>query len=54
MDPIAPEPLVPEVSTPLKVITVIDESTLWESVALTVTLLSDEAEKARQISAVPS
>jgi hypothetical protein len=51
--PIAPDPLVPEVFTPEKLITVIDEHTLWESVAVTVTLLSVVVAKARQISAVP-
>ena len=51
--PIAPEPLVPVVSTPAKLITVNEELTLWESVAVTVTLLSAEEAKARQISEVP-
>jgi hypothetical protein len=35
--PIAPEPFVPEVSAPVKVITVIDDVTLCESVAVTFT-----------------
>ena len=35
--PTAPEPFVPEVSTPVKVITVIDDATLCESVAVTFT-----------------
>src|ERR687888_1762251 len=51
--PMAPEPLVPEVSTPANVTTVIDEFTVWESVALTDTFESTEAAKARQTSAVP-
>jgi hypothetical protein len=49
----APEPFVPEVSTPVKLITVIEETTLCDSVAVTVTAFNGEAEKARQISAVP-
>jgi hypothetical protein len=51
--PTAPEPFVPEASTPTKLITVIEEVTLCESVAVTDTLLSTDGEKARQISAVP-
>ena len=35
--PIAPEPFVPEGSAPVKVITVIEDVTLWESVAVTFT-----------------
>jgi hypothetical protein len=49
----APDPFVPEVFTPVKLITVIDEATLWDSVAVTVMLLTAEAAKARQISDVP-
>ena len=30
MAPMAPEPLVPVRSTPLKLVTVIEEATLWE------------------------
>ena len=33
MAPMAPEPLVPVRSTPLKLVTVIEEATLWERVA---------------------
>lgn len=51
--PIAPEPLVPEVSAPLKLITVMEAATLCESVAVTFTLLSLLVAKARHISAVP-
>ena len=51
--PTAPEPLVPVVSTPLKLIRVIEEATLWVRVAVTLTLLRVEVAKARQISEVP-
>jgi hypothetical protein len=51
--PIAPDPLVPEVFAPVKVTTVIEDTTLCERVAVTVTLVNGEAAKARQISAVP-
>src|SRR5712692_212219 len=51
--PTEPDPFVPLVSTPLKLITVIEEATLVESVAVTVTPVSPEGAKARQISAVP-
>jgi hypothetical protein len=51
--PIAPEPLVPVVSTPMKVMTVIEEPTLWDRLAVTDTLLRGDAAKARQISEVP-
>lgn len=51
--PMAPEPLVPDESTPVKLITVIEEITLFESVAVTVTLLSGDAANALHISAVP-
>ena len=51
--PTAPDPLVPDVSTPAKLITVMDEATLWESVAVTETLLKGRDANARQISAVP-
>jgi hypothetical protein len=44
----APDPFVPEVFTPVKLITVIDEAALWDSVAVTVMLLTAEAAKARQ------
>ena len=51
--PIAPEPLLPDGSTPAKLITVREETTLCDSVTVTVTLLSGAAANARQISAVP-
>ena len=51
--PIAPEPLVPLGSTPVKLMTVIDETTLWEVVAVTVTLASAAGANARQISDAP-
>ena len=51
--PIAPEPFVPDGSTPAKLITVIDEATFWEIVAVTVTLVRGDVANARQISAVP-
>ena len=54
MAPMAPEPLVPVRSTPLKLVTVIEEATLWERVAETVTLLRAEVAKALQISEVPA
>src|SRR5882762_7475819 len=52
--PIAPDPLVPDVSTPAKLMTSIDEGTFCERVAVTETLLSRFGANARQISAVPS
>jgi hypothetical protein len=52
--PIAPDPLVPVVSTPVKLTTVMDDCTDCEKVAVTVTLLSVVGANARQISAVPS
>lgn len=51
--PMAPEPPVPVVSAPVKVTTVSDETTLCESAAVTVMLLSVDGAKARQISDVP-
>jgi hypothetical protein len=50
----APAPFTPVVSTPIKLITVIEESTLCESVAVTVILVSGTVENACQISDVPS
>jgi hypothetical protein len=44
---------VPDASTPAKLITVMDETTLRDSVAVTETLLKGTDAKARQISAVP-
>ena len=52
--PIAPEPLLPDVSAPMKLITVMEEMTDWERVAVTVTRLKTEGANARHISAVPS
>jgi hypothetical protein len=53
MAPIAPEPPLPEGSIPLNDITTIDEATLCESVAVTVTLLKGDGANALQISEVP-
>ncbi len=53
VEPIAPEPEVPDVSTPVKVTTVIEADMLRERVALTDALVSAEGANARQISAVP-
>jgi hypothetical protein len=49
----APDPLVPDGSTPIKVTTVIEEATLWERAAVTDAFVSGDAANARQISAVP-
>jgi hypothetical protein len=49
----APEPFVPVVPAPVNVRIVMEEFTLWESVAVTCTLESGAAENARQISEVP-
>ncbi len=51
--PIAPEPFVPDVSAPIKLMTVIEDATLCVRVADTDTLFKGAAAKARQISAVP-
>lgn len=51
--PIAPEPFVPEVSTPAKLITVMEDTTLCDNVADTITLLNEEGANVRQISEVP-
>src|SRR6267154_1350866 len=51
--PIAPDPLVPDVSTFEKLATVIDDTVGCESVAVTVTLLSAAGARVRQISLVP-
>src|SRR5947208_1914726 len=51
--PIAPDPLVPDGSTPVKLSTVIDAATLCDKVAVTVTFDSAVLANARQISAVP-
>jgi hypothetical protein len=52
--PIAPEPLVPVVSTPLKLTIVIDAATLCDRVAVTVAEEITPGANARQISVVPS
>jgi len=52
--PIAPEPPVPVASAPVKVTTVIEDVTPCDNVAVTLTLVSVEGAKARQISAVPN
>ena len=52
--PMAPDPNVPVVSTPVKLITVIEEAVLRDKVAVTVTLVRRDGANARQISAVPS
>jgi hypothetical protein len=51
--PMAPEPFVPVVSTPVKLITVIEESTARDNVAVTDAPPRGADAKARQISAVP-
>ena len=50
----APEPLLPEVSTPVKLTTVIEEATLWDNVAVIETLFRFVDVKARQTSDVPA
>jgi hypothetical protein len=52
--PIAPEPFVPDVSTPVKLTTVMEAATLCDRFATTVTFESLAGASARQISAVPS
>ena len=49
----APEPLEPDVSTFLKLMTVIEDAKGCESVAVTAALASGADAKARQISEVP-
>src|SRR6185436_2013683 len=51
--PMAPDPFVPEVSTPLKLTTVMDDETDCDSVAVTVMPLSGAAANARHTSDVP-
>jgi hypothetical protein len=53
MAPMAPEPLVPEMFTPVKVMTVRDDTTDWERFAETWALPKALGAKARQISEVP-
>jgi hypothetical protein len=52
--PIAFAPPLPEVSTPAKLITVIEEITLCDTVAVTVTFESVVVANARQISDAPA
>jgi hypothetical protein len=52
--PTAPEPPVPDTSTPVNDMTVIDDTTDLESVAVTVTFDSVDVANARQTSAVPA
>ena len=52
--PIAPEPLVPDASAPVKLITVIDDMTACEVIAVTVALVRRAGANARQISDVPA
>lgn len=51
--PIAPDPLVPVVSVPVKLTTLIEDTTFWERLAVTVTLFNAVVAKARHISAPP-
>jgi hypothetical protein len=51
--PMAPDPFVPVVSTPLNVTTPMDESTLCARLAVTETFVSAAVVNARQISEVP-
>src|SRR5262249_14566318 len=51
--PIAPDPLLPDGSAPVKLITVSDEVNICAMVAVTVTLLSGAVAKARHTSASP-
>jgi hypothetical protein len=53
MAPIAPDPLVPEGSTPAKLITVIEETTACDRVAVTDSPLSVPGANAHQTSDVP-
>lgn len=52
--PIAPDPLVPVVSTPVKLTTVMDDKTDCENVAVTVAFVRTAGAKARHISDVPN
>src|ERR1700730_3978777 len=51
--PTAPAPFTPDVSTPVKVTTVIDAGWLLDRAAVTDTLVSEVDANARQISALP-
>ncbi len=52
--PIAPEPFVPVGFTPMKLMTVIDESTALDRLAVTETLVKAAVAKVRQTSEVPA
>jgi hypothetical protein len=54
LPPIAPEPLTPVVSVPVKVMMVIEAATLCDSVAFTLAFTSATPAKALQTSAVPN
>jgi hypothetical protein len=51
--PMAPDPFVPDESAPVKLTTVIDDTTFCDRFAVTVTLLSADVAKARHTSAPP-
>jgi hypothetical protein len=51
--PIAPDPLVPDGSAPVKLTTVKEETTFWDRVAVTETPLRIEGANARHISEEP-
>src|SRR3954452_6083198 len=51
--PTAPDPLAPDESTPVKLMTVIEEATLWDRAAVADTLLKGVGAKALHISEVP-
>ena len=51
--PLAPDPFVPVVSTPLKAMTVMEPATFFDTVAVTVATVSTAGANARQISASP-
>ena len=51
--PIAPDPLAPDESAPVKLMTVIEEATLWDRVAVADTPLNGEGAKVLHISEVP-
>src|SRR5271156_6089349 len=51
--PIAPEPFVPVISTPVKLNTVIADTTLCERVAVTLAFVNEDGATARHTSAVP-
>jgi hypothetical protein len=51
--PIAPDPLIPDVSTPVKLTTVMEDRTALDSVAVTEMFDNGDGANARQISDVP-